>query len=412
MISLATVTTKRKFVLRKKEPWQRKRRRYLYPIAQHFIHKLILPHLHFVPPIRIKGGLALVERTQTTKDFSQRCEDNQNQQTSAWHVVKQDIGEQTAQTSKHHPPLGNLKTSKEKQTDKLSFVNNNFIDHSTSFSPTICNPSVSVKGRLKKSFKYWESIGANENILDVVRQGYKLPFIETPKSANFKNNLSALKEADFVSKSIETLLDSGSIIETSYFPKVVNPLSVSTQANGKKRLILDLRYINSHLYSDYIKFDDWKSLENYISQNCYSGYHHVDIFEEHQTYLGFSWIIEGIERYFVFTVLPFGLSSAPYIFTKVIRPLVAFWHSKGIKIYVKKRRALAPSNTVRMNHQLTTCSGVQHMFYGVSSGFCLLIIHEEEYFNFLLLICVSKHIPAEKSPYMPLQLDKKGVSER
>jgi len=39
------------------------------------------------------------------------------------------------------------------------------------------------------------------------------------------------------------------------------------------------------------------------------GYHHLDIFEAHQAYLGFAWELQGETRYFVFTVLPFGLSS-------------------------------------------------------------------------------------------------------
>ena len=34
------------------------------------------------------------------------------------------------------------------------------------------------------------------------------------------------------------------------------------------------------------------------------------------------------------TVLPFGLSSAGYIFTKVVRPLVAHWRKDGIKVTV------------------------------------------------------------------------------
>ena len=64
------------------------------------------------------------------------------------------------------------------------------------------------------------------------------------------------------------------------------------------------------------------------------GYHQIDIFSEHQTYLGFSWFYEGKLRYFVFTVLPFGLSVAPFCFTKIVRALVKFWLSNGIKIVV------------------------------------------------------------------------------
>ena len=52
-----------------------------------------------------------------------------------------------------------------------------------------------------------------------------------------------------------------------------------------------------------------------------SGYHHVDIATIHQKYLGFSWQ----RAYYVFTVLPFGLSTACYMFTKLLRPLVSYW---------------------------------------------------------------------------------------
>ena len=37
-------------------------------------------------------------------------------------------------------------------------------------------------------------------------------------------------------------------------------------------------------------------------------------------------------RFFVFAVLPFGLSSAPSVFTKVFRPLVKHWRSRGIPL--------------------------------------------------------------------------------
>jgi hypothetical protein len=36
----------------------------------------------------------------------------------------------------------------------------------------------------------------------------------------------------------------------------------------------------------------------------------------------------------VFTVLPFCLSSTGYIFTKVVRPMVAHWRKDGIKVTV------------------------------------------------------------------------------
>ena len=106
-------------------------------------------------------------------------------------------------------------------------------------------------------------------------------------------------------------------------------------------LIFDLRYVNAHLIKDYIRFDDWTSFETFVSRKSFAykfdlkqGYHHVDIFSDHQQYLGFSWVTNGERRYYYFTVLPFGLCTAPYMFTKVLRPLVYFWHEESVKTSV------------------------------------------------------------------------------
>jgi len=198
-----------------------------------------------------------------------------------------------------------------------------------------------VKGKLRKHIKKWEQIGANKFILDTIKNGYKLPFIDTPKPKMFINNNSALAETEFVSSTIADLLSSGSIVETRNVPKVVSPLGVSRDSSGKKRLIIDLRYVNEHLCKEFISFDDWREFQNFVKPNGFlfkfdlrKGYHHVDIFSEHQDFLGFSWTENNTTRFFIFTVLPFGLSPAPNVFTKLLRVLVRQWHQQGIKISV------------------------------------------------------------------------------
>ena len=125
-----------------------------------------------------------------------------------------------------------------------------------------------------------------------------------------------------------------------FVPHVVNPLSVSIQSSGKKRLILDLRHVNQSIWKQKFKCEDWRFLLSYVNKGDFlfsfdlkSGYHHFDIFPDHQTFLGFSWLFSGTVKYFCFTVLPFGLSSALYIFTKCLRPL-KFWRFNGVKIVV------------------------------------------------------------------------------
>ena len=169
--------------------------------------------------------------------------------------------------------------------------------------------------------------------------GTKFLFLRRQKKLIFLTTNPCLK-TKFVLDSISGMLKIGSIKKVKVPPKVINPLSVSDKSAGEKRLILDFRYINEHLYKDNIKFDDWKCFENYLEHtdgyvfklDLKSVYHHVDVFEEHQTYLGFSWKINNIVKFFVFTVLPFGLSAVPFAFIQVVRPLVKYWRFNSIKI--------------------------------------------------------------------------------
>ena len=40
-----------------------------------------------------------------------------------------------------------------------------------------------------------------------------------------------------------------------------------------------------------------------------------------------------MQRYFVFTVFVFGLATAPFIFTKVVKELIKHWGSMAIRIF-------------------------------------------------------------------------------
>ena len=78
-------------------------------------------------------------------------------------------------------------------------------------------------------------------------------------------------------------------------------------------------------------------LEGYFvfSFDLKSRYHHVDIFSEYRKFLAFSWNFgTSHTRYFQFTVLPFGLSSARYLFTNLLRPLETHWRAQGILIAI------------------------------------------------------------------------------
>ena len=175
------------------------------------------------------------------------------------------------------------------------------------------------------------NIGASDFVLDTIRNGYVIPFVNPPVSMYFKNNKSALDNSEFVDQTVSELVDSGCVHEVPFIPYVVSPLSVATNKSGKKRLILDLSVLNKFVKKQKFKFEDWKLAIQLFKEDSYlykfdlrSGYHHFDIYPQQQTFLGMGNIC--------FTVLDFGLSSSLYLFTKCLREMVKYWRTNAIKI--------------------------------------------------------------------------------
>ena len=180
-------------------------------------------------------------------------------------------------------------------------------------------------------------------MVDTISRGYIIPFLTTPPKAGFKNNRSALEHPVFVNRAITELITAGSIVECLSPPTVVNPLSVAIQSSSKKRLILDLGYPNSFFKKCKVKFEGVQDMLTVLSdspqQNLFlfdikSGYHRIEIFPDDQQFSGFSWTDRGVVKYFKFTVLPFGLATGLYIFSKLMRPLVKRWRASACKIVV------------------------------------------------------------------------------
>ena len=129
-------------------------------------------------------------------------------------------------------------------------------------------------------------------------------------------------------------------------PEIVNALSVSTQNSSKKRLILDLRHINLHLFVNIFKCEDIAVAKEVIQPgDCLFTFdlksvdHHVDVFSEHTKYLLFSWTFsDGSTKHYSFLVLAFGLSTVPFLLTKLFKLLVKIWRSEATAIVVFSRR--------------------------------------------------------------------------
>ena len=197
-----------------------------------------------------------------------------------------------------------------------------------------------MQGRLKANSNFWrQELEASSSVQGIVTHGYILPFISLLVPVFCTNHASTLGEAEFVAEEIVKLVAASCVLEVPYCPEVCSPLLVVNNSKGKKRLVLDLRMVNKHLPKRKFKYEGINLIPDMCSRGDYfvtfdlrSGYHHVDIHPECWTYLGFSWLFNGIRRFFVYKVLPFGLSTACYVFTKLLRPLVKRWRFAGLRV--------------------------------------------------------------------------------
>ena len=198
--------------------------------------------------------------------------------------------------------------------------------------------SLSVHGRLAAHAHFWRSIGASPVILHIIMYGYYIPLVSYPPLLRAKNLVSAFKHSTFINEQIAALCGAGAIEQVSQESlHAINPLGVVPKKNNKLRMILDLRALNKFVHDQHFRCEDARMIPELFQKGCFmfnfdlkDGYHHVSVAPEHRKFLGFSWQ----SKHYQFAALPFGLKSAPFIFTKLLRPLVAYWRSKGIRMFM------------------------------------------------------------------------------
>lgn len=182
---------------------------------------------------------------------------------------------------------------------------------------------------------------------------WKTPRLQ-PAPKVLPNHKGALEHSEFVRSAIKQLVDAGAVRPVSHCPRVVNPLSAVPKPRqpGKFRLIMDLRYVNDFVYCPKCKFEKvgdlnqiWQTGDLLISLDLTNSYWQLRMREDALEYLGFEW--EG--QYYVFTVLPFGLVSAPWGFSELMRGLSAFLRNHGLRLinYLDDFLFLLGSNPAR-----------------------------------------------------------------
>jgi hypothetical protein len=103
---------------------------------------------------------------------------------------------------------------------------------------------ISVQGRLHGHADFWlNELEASAFVRDIITQGYRIPFLKVPWPVFKCIHRSALEHEEFISTAIKELVQTGCVVPSDQCPAVCSLLSVVTNAKGKLRLVLDLRYV-------------------------------------------------------------------------------------------------------------------------------------------------------------------------
>lgn len=190
-----------------------------------------------------------------------------------------------------------------------------------------------MAGRLSFFLPKWREITSNPVILEAI-SGYRLPFRDYPPLQDTEPSLFQSKSEEVIchqeisrlidKRAIEPVLDCKGQFLSSFF--------VIRKSSGGWRFILNLKRLNEFIIAPHFKMEDWKTVIHLLSPGDFLAsidledvYFFLLIHQEDRKFLRFRF--QG--RLFQFRALPFGLASEPYIFTKILKPILYSLREKG-----------------------------------------------------------------------------------
>lgn len=169
--------------------------------------------------------------------------------------------------------------------------------------------------------------------MDWVR-GIQISFIQPPNQTTFpKNNVPASQQKLYDSV-VRDLLHIGAISAcTREREEFISSYFLAKKPNGNYRFILNLKKLNEFITPPHFKLEDYRTVTKLLTPECYlatidlkDAYFLLPIQDSNRKYLRF---IFRNTRY-QFNCLPFGLNIAPYVFTKLLKPVIKYLRAKGI----------------------------------------------------------------------------------
>ena len=195
-----------------------------------------------------------------------------------------------------------------------------------------------VGGRLAQFYCSWSNFTSDIWVLQAVR-GYKIEFVCEPFQVNKPHGIVfSDEEKKLIDLEVQKMLQKGAIRRASFDPRqFISNLFIIPKKCGDLRPVINLKPLNEFVQYHHFKMEGLNTLLDLLSGSEFfttidlkDAYFSIPIHADHYKYLRFEWN----STLFEFICLPFGLSSAPRVFTKVLKPFVASIRNKGIRLVI------------------------------------------------------------------------------
>jgi len=196
----------------------------------------------------------------------------------------------------------------------------------------------SLGGRLPHFKQNWAKISQDPWILQVIR-GYNIELVTKPTQLKpMVGPRFSQSEALQVTIEVEAMLEKKAIeISVPQKDQFVGHTFLCLNNNRSFRPVFNLKPFNRFVAYEHFKMEGMNMVTSLLQQGDWvcsidikDAYFAVLIVQEHRKYLKFQW--QG--HLYQFCSLPFGLSSAPKVFTKILKPVVGFLRRIGIRMLI------------------------------------------------------------------------------
>ena len=169
--------------------------------------------------------------------------------------------------------------------------------------------------------------------------GYNLELLATPQQQRIPKGIPVAAEMEPVMEEEIQRLSTMQAIRrvTAQQDQYVSQLFLVPKKDGTQRPVVNLKPLNRFIRKQKFKMEGARSIRDVIQEGDWmatldlkDAYLSVPICESHRRYLRFVWK----EQLYEFTCLPFGLCSAPRVFTKLLKPVVSLLRQRGMRCLI------------------------------------------------------------------------------